>query len=352
MTRQEYMEELANAISHCPRNQQDEILADFDEHFDIATSKGLSDDEIIESLGDIKDFIKELKVEENWNAKPIFEMDDEITEVEIICEGCDVKIVEGERTEMNIKSWRATMNSKYNISEKVIDNKYIIKVELIKNRFFFLNTDLIVEVSINNTIKKVRVENKIGDVSYDASLMFVKEVEMILGNGDVSVVGSIENLTINNNKGDVEIDTIAGEYVNIHANLGDVSVLASANEVFINANSGDVDFDVKSRILDVHSNKGDIEGTVSSNSIQCISNMGDIKCTIIDAEEVVCKTNMGDIEADIASLSDYILETKTSMGDIDTEEINAIDCGDCFIKGDQNTSIYLKTNMGDIKVKD
>lgn len=60
MTKDEYLEELGQALKGLPAPEREDILADFAEHFSIGKEQGKTDDEISTSLGSPHQIAKEL----------------------------------------------------------------------------------------------------------------------------------------------------------------------------------------------------------------------------------------------------------------------------------------------------
>lgn len=60
MTKNEYMEKLNKALSGFDSEIRDEIVNDYEEHFEIGKAEGKTDDEIAEELGSIEDLVNEL----------------------------------------------------------------------------------------------------------------------------------------------------------------------------------------------------------------------------------------------------------------------------------------------------
>lgn len=60
MTKDQYLQELEVVLKGLPQDERREILADYEEHFQMAYEDGKSDGEIIEALGSPKHLAKEL----------------------------------------------------------------------------------------------------------------------------------------------------------------------------------------------------------------------------------------------------------------------------------------------------
>lgn len=408
MTREQYMNELAAAISHCPQSQQDEILADFNEHFDIALSKGHSEEEIIESLGDIQEFIKDLKVEEEHQLKPVTELQN-VCEVEIISDDCDVVVIPSEEISMNLKGWRSSMNTAYDIIETQENGKYQFQV-LRKNKwpsFFGSSHNLTIEVGVHAAVHKLHVENNLGDIELKLQKLQLREAELDTKNGDISVYGTIGNLSAecrlgdievcgnvfssdlntangdiefhiengkelkaqsslgdiegsahvetlicHSDKGDVECEAIEAKDVRLSSQYGDIEAKGKAEQYTCQTSKGNVSFQVEAISFSAHSQLGDVEGSAAADNIKCSTAMGDAECKILAVQSAEISSNMGDVKVRVGKLDNYVIETHSSFGDVDLDAKGLSVNKGKYTKGNPSAVIQLHTNMGDIEICD
>ena len=70
MTRTEYLEKLREQLHCFSSDMQEEILEDYNRHFDEGLANGKSEDEIIAELGSIEDMVEELKLSQPEGATP------------------------------------------------------------------------------------------------------------------------------------------------------------------------------------------------------------------------------------------------------------------------------------------
>lgn len=63
MQRSEYLKKLAANLRQLPQKERDEILADYAEHFDVASASGKTDAEVIAALGSPKSVAKSCFIE-------------------------------------------------------------------------------------------------------------------------------------------------------------------------------------------------------------------------------------------------------------------------------------------------
>lgn len=63
MDKKTYLEDLAKKLRRLQKEEQQEIIADYEEHFELASEKGRSDSEIIRGLGAPSKLAKEILVQ-------------------------------------------------------------------------------------------------------------------------------------------------------------------------------------------------------------------------------------------------------------------------------------------------
>jgi len=61
MNRTEFFNELNKLLKNIPTEEKEEVLYDYNEHFEIGLKEGRTEEDIIESLGDINSIAKEIK---------------------------------------------------------------------------------------------------------------------------------------------------------------------------------------------------------------------------------------------------------------------------------------------------
>lgn len=86
MTKMEYMDKLKEALSVFDAEISEEIISDYEEHFEFGQANGKSDEEIIKELGNIDDLVSELKnltgAEETKETKEKFDFSFDTKEIE------------------------------------------------------------------------------------------------------------------------------------------------------------------------------------------------------------------------------------------------------------------------------
>lgn len=63
MNKDEYLEKLTKKVMWMPKEDREDIISDYEEHFRIGIEKGRSEEEISKALGDPKTVVKQIKAE-------------------------------------------------------------------------------------------------------------------------------------------------------------------------------------------------------------------------------------------------------------------------------------------------
>lgn len=165
-----------------------------------------------------------------------------------------------------------------------------------------------------------------------------------------------KELILNNNYGDIEIDSFENLSVTANLDAGDIDI-KKVNIASIDNNYGDISIDIVNK-ASIKESCGDVSVNKAKN-ISVINNYGDINiknvtehinlennCGDIDIENVILtqdskiKSDLGDITID--NIKDVYIDAKTSLGDINIRN------------NDHKSGITLtiKNSCGDINVND
>jgi uncharacterized membrane protein len=63
MNKEEYLKKLAELLKDMPHDDKEDIISDYEEHFNIGIENGRDEEEISKALGDPKTVVKQIKVE-------------------------------------------------------------------------------------------------------------------------------------------------------------------------------------------------------------------------------------------------------------------------------------------------
>ena len=62
MNKEEFLRQLSNELASLDKNEKEDILYDYEEHFRIGIEEGLTEEEISKKLGEPKGIAKQFKV--------------------------------------------------------------------------------------------------------------------------------------------------------------------------------------------------------------------------------------------------------------------------------------------------
>ena len=214
--------------------------------------------------------IEELQIEETY--KNIYE------KIDINTDAADVYIKKSEDENIHVKIYSEKEKSKI-IDDEIELN---IKVEQKKCVGICINNKISkVELYIpENYEKEVNIDNNYGDIkidSFENLNLNIKEDA-----GDIEVI-SANKVNIDNNYGDIKIEEI-DEYIKISADAGDIKInkLNITKDSFIETNAGDVKIENTNDIyIDAQTDVGSAKINNNNRNAEIIlkidNNVGDIK---------------------------------------------------------------------------
>lgn len=317
MKRNEYIGILAEVLADMDAESRNEILEEFEHHFDEGIRSGMSEEEISEELGDPREAaegITELSGKGDLSLKNILTELSSVfrtagrnrySEPETICgfeeEQCGNAVIctENASADMTISTgdrFEYVFRKGFNLFGP---NDCRLNTE-IRNDTFFLriadghgNLELTIpcctdHLEIRNTsgdinIKDINlvsadIESSSGDVrleqtdterlrirmrSGDITLVNVNALrsEMKLSSGDLEMNCCSGNAEIETGSGDIDISAHTGERIVISSRSGDIELETDAPEIDVSSVSGDIEVETPNRIahIEAHSVSGDID---------------------------------------------------------------------------------------------
>ena len=260
MTKEEYMDKLRSALAGYSESVSDEIISDYEEHFEEGLKAGKTDDEIISNLGDIDEMTQNLE---------------------------DVKCGKEEKSDRKASSSASVSFSSLSV---IIDTQ---------------DTDIEMEPSDDASVHVSFEEDRKGEHEYS----FTEND----GTLHLSVAGAPEKRTIFSN-----VKAFRNLGVNLTAGRSRlrVTVPEKTEEVKIESKSGDVSASsVKSREISISSYCGDVEcELMKCDSISLRSISGDVELKKSRSEKAEMKSTSGDI---FSSGDRERIDAKTVSGDVD-----------------------------------
>ncbi len=249
--------------------------------------------------------IEELQIEETY--KNIYE------KIDINTDAADVYIKKSEDENIHVKIYSEKEKS------KIIDDEIELNIKVEQKKC--------VGICINNKISKVELyipEN------------YEKEVNIDNNYGDIKI-DSFENLNLNIKEDAGDIEVISANKVNIDNNYGDIKI-GTIKDGTIKEDAGDIEIN-KVNNIDIKNKFGDTKIEEIDEYIKISADAGDIKINKLNiTKDSFIETNAGDVK--IENTNDIYIDAQTDVG---SAKIN---------NNNRNAEIILKidNNVGDIKV--
>lgn len=312
MTQKEYLKALEDALSGIDPQDKEELLADFKEHFDIGLSEGKSEQDIIEKLGSVKDLVESLDLKrlESFNTE-------ESTHNKTITDRVDTVIIDGFHADVTIfASDDDQSHVDYEISKRILgklstevttkqDGSVLTVTVSSVNKFFRNSMDPVdLTIQVPSVLKVLQCKTASGDIKIDDLSIESLEVHSLSGDigidqvktNSFKVIGVSSDLTLSDISGDLQLKTVSGDIdiedhdghaISIESVSGDIDYEGNAKTIRINTTSGDASFksdDAES--ISANTVSGDMELQLGIEhkgiSIAFLSNSGELR--IGDAE--------------------------------------------------------------------
>ena len=211
MTKDEYLSSLRNLLETNNIPNVDNIINQYNERFNIGYKALLTDDEIIERLGDINDILK--KYQEN-NSKILYDI--EVSTALIV----DFSIEYTDDDNINID---VSEDLKEKIDINTTNNKIVIKNKLYSNFLKRNSGELKIKIGKNVELDNVKLSFTATDIKI--SDLACQHLLLRITSGD-AVINSLKacDININTVSGDVEIKKLTCDELVCNSVSGDISI--------------------------------------------------------------------------------------------------------------------------------
>lgn len=249
--------------------------------------------------------IEELQIEKTYKNT--------YNKINIETDAADIKIKKSENEDIYLKIYSEKDHS------KVVDNEIELNIEVTQKKC--------IGICINNKISKIELylpEN------------FDKEIYINNNYGDIEIE-SFENakLDIKEDAGDIKIEK--ANIVNINNNYGDIKI-NEIKEGTIKEAAGDITIN-KVNSIDIKNNYGDTKIEEINEYVRIDGDAGDIKIINLNiTKDSSIDTNVGDIR--IENTNDIYIDAKTDVGSAKVNSNN----------NKSEITLKIDNNVGDIKV--
>lgn len=357
MNKQEYLNQIQEKLQGCDTEFIAEMTRDLEEHFEQGMQNGKTEQEIAETLGDISEWVDELK--QNYAAKLLpavtAELPDTVNKVTVKTSSVDV-VVESDCDEVSwelIDSFSKMNLHNYEVKESYNHGRLTLEVEQkIKNHIGFSFSSPRFLVYVPHGVDEIRVETHSADISiHDCDAL---DIKLAAKSGDINVEDCRGNLWINSQSGDIHIEPEEAEKIVLQTSSGDIEVeVEEVGSLSAKSTSGDIEVKTDDcSELFLTSTSGDIEFEGNAAQIKISSTSGDIELENIQTELIWIETVSGDVNIELSDCNGLEGTTTTCSGNIkiDLDEVVFKNEGS-FKWKDGDTEVAIKTVSGDIKIE-
>jgi len=318
MNKDEYLRRLKNRLNDLNIDGKDEIYNDFTNHFEIGHQNGLSDEELIENLGSIDEVLESYEslpkqekiIVHNHEQKK--EFNDKITTLDINAKHADTKILPSSDNSFKVelyKEGKLLEKLSHMLTAYQEESVFYVKVLPIFPYKSFGNYELTIhvpnnlenihlgtssgDVYINNLdVDKLNIQSASGDINLHT--IHTKELSLEVASSDVDINKFVGDLEIKSASGDVQIDHASGDNFSFKNASGDLNIQANYKRILLNNVSGDVNAEFTTvDHMNVSTTSGDINIRIDNNdnlSIETHSLSGD--CDVyLKGKEVITQRN-------------------------------------------------------------
>lgn len=359
MKKQEYLNHVREMLKECDESFVKDILCDFEEHFEQGADAGKTEEEVAESLGDISEWIEEVKKE--YAKKQLFEIVEEteineIRKVLVKADSVDVE-VSGESDEISwnlMDNWAKMNVHNYQVIETVSRGRLMLEVlPKEKSHFGIMASHVHFVLNLVDELEEVRIETGSGDI--DVEDVEAEVFKLHARSGDVTVEDIEGDLWIKTQSGDIDVKCSELGQLILNSTSGDIDVsVDEAEEINIKSTSGEIEVETEeSESMTLSSTSGDIEVEGAVKHLKVSSSSGDVEISCTNPEAVMIHTASGDVEAKLKGCNGMQGITETGSGDVDIDfEGVSYHTGSGFSWGDGSTQVVIKTGSGDISLSE
>ena len=357
MNRQEYLNQIQNKLQGCDAEFIAEITRDLNEHFEQGIQNGKTEQEISETLGDISEWVDEMKA--NYAAKQlpatVCELPDKVSKVTVKTSYVDIAL-DSDSDEI---SWELNDSfSKLNIHNYEVKESYYhgrLTLEVVqntKNQIGFQISSPRLLVHVPQGMDEIRVETHSADI--DINDCDALDIKLAAKSGDISVEDCRGNIWIKNQSGDISVESEEAEKIVLETSSGDIDVeVDEVGSLSAKSTSGEIEIKVEDcNELFLTSISGDIEFEGKAAQVKISSTSGDVELEGELTELIWIETVSGDVNIELNDCDGIEGTTTSCSGDIviDLNEVVFKNEGS-FKWKEGDTEVAIKTVSGDIKIK-
>lgn len=366
MKKDDYLNKLSQGLKQYDVAYVDEILQDYEEHFQDALANGKSEEDICASLGDPDELIAEIKAMMDTSspieapARPVLDMEtSKISDSGQAGRNTDKDIFHANfaNDEQHTQNQQA-----FGVLKKIhffADSADVRLIPSSDGEFHIYTEDAEDMEYIEHFYNNDTYEGRVLRTSPQSSIA-LGIIHGILGSpvGEVimEIPADMEDVRIESYSGDISADGIHSDILSLAALSGDCSIKHSKNNgLFISSKSGDVKLDqVDSGYCEIKTLSGDIRcKELSAQKLTVNTISGDVSSRRLNVQLAQIKTTSGEISLKLLKNCDtYYATAKTVSGHVKIRDGIRIDAMTFQTQPqDGKVKLALQTVSGEISVK-
>lgn len=303
MKKDEYLNKLSQGLKQYDQAYIQEILDDYEEHFQDALAQGQSEEDICRELGDPQDLIREIRemmdVPSGTNevGRPVIELDKDVNPSAKFPK----RAYKGHQYQKQPASDSQAFGHALKKVRFYADSADIRLIPSADGEFYVYTED---EDEMDNLEHNCHDDTYEGRVCRSSGSFFGLDILHSFIGGPVDTVimvipEGIEDIRIETISGDISAENIQSELLSLTTLSGDISLQGIQNEgTFINTKSGDIRMHhLSTRHCEIKTLSGDVScKNISVDKLVCNSISGDVGCNrLVLQKEGLVKTISGDV---------------------------------------------------------
>lgn len=363
MTKSEFLQKLAEALSQLPGDERVRVLEYYEEMIDDHIESGMSEADAVEAMGSIKEILKETTPEAFETFRSQFEDGNSQGASKCIILRAPVEYLDVFNSYVDLKVVHTalpdgmTARVDFCLSDNeqclctLTDGRLNVSYHKKKsqNRFSFFSlfssAAASITVTLNSpTLRSGKINASSGDIKVE-HLIFTDTLESTAASGDILMLGvkTYNNLRLHTSSGDIEgKEIICGGCLDIGAASGDVE-LSDTKAGRINLATASGDIEVRNAVCDGLSSNtasGDLDlNTIQAGDLSLNTSSGDIEFHEVQcSESMSCSSTSGDIRGHMGHAGLYQFRASSRTGDISIPDSD----GGCLVE--------LRSISGDINI--
>lgn len=341
MTREQYMNELKQRINQLNIEGKEEIINDFNNHFELGHQDGISDEDLIETLGPIDEILESYEVLNKVQSDEIMvhnrtqkkEFTNKITKIDISARHANTTISESKDGKINVdlfKEGKLLDRLSHALIAYQEESVFLVKVLPIFPYKSVGRYELTIEIP--NNLEALTISSSSGDI----------EGKKL----------SIDKFKIQSASGEIDIEDIQSKSITIEVASSELNLKQIVGDLEIKSASGDVNIEhAKGKLLSYVNASGDINIEADYENIKLRNVSGDIDAQFKLIKDMNIASTSGDINLKIDNKDNLQIISHSLSGECDVKLAGKdihFEKNGSYQLGNSESKIKLNTVSGDI----